>query len=67
MAGKYVKIFHLGVGDSTGPLKANWKVSLPTPLKTTCGQYPKSLMGREGYVMCLILSGSVCRSDIALV
>ena len=46
MAGKCLKIFPRGVGKSTGLLKANWEMSLPTPLKIICGRYPKS--SREG-------------------
>ena len=34
---KYLKIFHLGVDESTGLLKANWEMSLLTPLKIICG------------------------------
>ena len=46
MAGKCLKIFPRGVGKSTGLLKANWEMSLPTPVKIICGRYPKS--SREG-------------------
>ena len=45
---KYLQIFHLGVDESTGLLKANWEISLSTPLKIICGRYPKSSTGREG-------------------
>ena len=54
--GKYLEIFHLGVGESTSLLKANGEMSLPTPLKIICGRYPKSSTGREGEVTCLVLS-----------
>ena len=39
--GKYLVIFHLEVGESTGLLKANWEMSLPIPLKISCDRYPK--------------------------
>ena len=48
MAGKYLKIFHRGVDESTGLLKANWEMSLPISLKIISGRYPKSSTGREG-------------------
>ena len=44
---KYLEIFYRGVGESSGLLKANWKMSLPTPLKIICGWYPKSSTGTE--------------------
>ena len=64
--GKYLEIFHLGVGESRGLLRTNLKMPLLTPLKIICGWYPKSSTGREGYVMCLVFSGSVRHFDIAL-
>ena len=36
---KYLGIFHLGVGESTGLSKANWII---------CGRYPESSTGRQG-------------------
>ena len=48
MVGKYLEIFHLGVGESSGLLKANWEMSLPTPVKIICGRYSKLSMEREG-------------------
>ena len=48
VVGKYLEIFHVRVGESTGLLKANWEMSLPTPLKIICGRYPKSSTGRKG-------------------
>ena len=48
MVGKYINMFHLGVGESTGLLKENWEMSLPPPLKIVCGRYPKLSTGREG-------------------
>ena len=64
--GKYLEIFHPGVDESNGLLKANWEMSLSTPLEIICGRYPKSSTGREGKVMSLVLSGSVRHSDFAL-
>ena len=64
--GKYLEIFHLGVGESRGLLRTNLKMPLPTPLKIICGWYPKSSTGRERYVMCLVFSGSVRHFDVAL-
>ena len=64
--GKYLEIFHLGVDESNGLLKANWEISLPTPLQIICGRYLKSSTGREGKVMSLVLSGSVRHFDVAL-
>ena len=64
--GKYLEIFHLGVDESNGLLKANWEMSLSTPLEIICGRYPKSPTEREGKVMSLVLSGSVRHSDFAL-
>ena len=64
--GKYLEIFHLGVGESRGLLRTNLKMPLPTSLKIICGRYPKSSTGREGYVMCLVFSGSVRHFDVAL-
>ena len=34
MVGKYLETFHQGVGESTALLKANWKMSLATSLKS---------------------------------
>ena len=36
--GLYLEIFHIAVGESTGLLKANWEMSLPTSLKIICDQ-----------------------------
>ena len=36
------------------------------PQKIICGRYQQSSTGREGYVICLVLSGSVHHLDIAL-
>ena len=36
------------LGESTGPFKANWKMSLPTPLKIICGRFPESSTGGNG-------------------
>jgi len=36
VVGSYLEIFHQGVGESTGLLKANWRMQLPTPLKIMC-------------------------------
>ena len=66
MVGKYLEIFHLGVGESSGLLKANWEMSLLTPVKIICGRYSKLSMEREGLVMCLVLRGSVRHIDVAL-
>ena len=48
VVGKYLEIFHLGVGEYTALSKAKWEMSLPTRLKMICGRYPKSSTGREG-------------------
>ena len=64
---KYLEIFYRGVGESSGLLKANWKMSLPTPLKIICGWYPKSSTGTErDILMCLVLSGSVRHFNMLL-
>ena len=44
MVGKYLKIFHRGVGESTGLSKAT------TPQKILCGQYPKQVEKGKSYV-----------------
>ena len=45
--GKYLEIFHLGVGEFRGLLRTNLEMPLPTPLKKICGRYPKLSTGRE--------------------
>ena len=42
VVGIYLQIFHSGVCESSGLLKANWEMSLPTLPKLICGRYPKS-------------------------
>ena len=48
MVGKYLEIFHLGVGEFPSLLRTNLEMPLPTPLRKICGRYPKLSTGREG-------------------
>ena len=47
VVGKYLEIFQLGVWKSSGLLKANREMSLPTLPKLICGRYPKSSTGKR--------------------
>ena len=46
--GKYLKIFHLGVDESTGLLKANWGMSQPTLWSIS------EIIDRERRVSCIL-------------
>ena len=65
---KYLKIFHLGVGGSTGLLRTNWEMSLTnsTPLMIICSRYLKIVDGKRRVSHVSRSRGSVCHFDVAL-
>ena len=65
VVGKYLEIFHQWVGESTGLLKANWEMSLPTPLKIICrrreekGKSCVSFWADQSAILMLLCCGSL--------
>ena len=68
VVGKYLEIFHLGSVSLPSFWEQYGKCRWPSnaSLKITWYPYPKSSTGREGYVTCLVLSGSVDPFNLAL-
>ena len=68
VVGKYLEIFHLGSVSLPSFWEQYGKCRWPSnsSLKITWYPYPKSSTGREGYVTCLVLSGSVDPFNLVL-
>ena len=65
MVGKYLEIFHQGVGESTGLLRDYWEISLPTPLKIICrrreekGKSCVSYLADQSAILMLVCCGNL--------